>query len=149
MKIILLEDIPNKGKKYDIIKINSGYGNFLIKEKKAFLAIKNNIQKIQTEQMLQEEENKKNNLLMQQLKKDIDNKQIDIMSNFGPTGKMYGKITSQQIIDEFHIKHNILINKKKVIVDKKINSLGTYKAKVILTKDIIASFFINIKDAAK
>ncbi|WP_323847579.1 MAG: 50S ribosomal protein L9 [Phytoplasma sp.] len=149
MKIILLEDIKNKGKKREIIKVNSGYGNFLIKEKKAILAIEKNIAKIKKEQTLEEEEIKKHNLLMYQLKQNIDNKQIDIITTFGPTGKMYGKITSQQIIDEFYIKYNILINKKKLVLEKEINSLGQYKINVILTKDIIASFFINIKDVAK
>ncbi|MDC9031789.1 50S ribosomal protein L9 [Columbia Basin potato purple top phytoplasma] len=149
MKIILLEDVKNRGKKNDIIEIKYGYGNFLIKEKKALLATEQNIKQIKKEQILQEEAHKKHNLLMQQVKKDIDDKQIDIIVNIGPQGKMYGKITLQQIVDEFHNKYNILINKKKLVLESEINSLGKYKANVFLTKDIIASFIINIKDLDK
>ncbi|MGI3136063.1 MAG: 50S ribosomal protein L9 [Candidatus Phytoplasma vitis] len=149
MKIILLEDIKNKGKKNDIIQINSGYGNFLIKEQKAILADDKNIKKIKQEKILKEEQNKKYKLLMQQVKKDIDDKKIDIMVKIGPQGKMYGKITLNQIIEEFNKKYSILINKKQISLESEINSLGKYKANVFLTPEIVASFIINIQDIEK
>jgi ribosomal protein L9 len=149
MKIILLEDIKNKGKKNDIIQINSGYGNFLIKEQKAILADDKNIKKIKQEKILEEEQNKKYKLLMQQVKKDIDDKKIDIIVKIGPQGKMYGKITLNQIIEEFNKKYSILINKKQIFLESEINSLGKYKANVFLTPDIVASFIINIQDIEK
>ncbi|MEZ0180120.1 50S ribosomal protein L9 ['Camptotheca acuminata' phytoplasma] len=149
MKIILLEDVKNKGNKNDIIKINSGYGNFLIKENKAMLATEQNIQQIKKQIKLEEENIIKHNLLMQKLKKDIDNKQIDIIATVGPKGKIYGKITLKQIQEEFFNKHKIVINKKKLFLESEINSLGKYKVNVMLTKDITASFFLNIKNVEK
>ncbi|MDV3196121.1 MAG: 50S ribosomal protein L9 [Candidatus Phytoplasma stylosanthis] len=145
MKIILLEDIKNKGNKNEIIKINSGYGNFLIREKKALLATEENIQKIKKEELLKENEKKKHDLLMQKLKKDIDNKQIDIIVQIGPQGKIYGKITLKQIVDVFNDKYSIILNKKKIFLENEINSLGKYKVNVLLTKNIHAYFFINVK----
>ncbi|QTX02884.1 50S ribosomal protein L9 [Candidatus Phytoplasma luffae] len=149
MKIILLEDIKNKGNKNEIIKINSGYGNFLIKEKKALLATDDNIKEIKQKIKSEEEKVKKHNLLMQQLKNDIDNKQIDIMTTIGPKGKIYGKITLKQIMDTFYDKHNIMIDKKKLFLESEINSLGKYKVNVFLTKEINAYFFVNVKSLEK
>ncbi|MDV3166832.1 MAG: 50S ribosomal protein L9 [Vigna little leaf phytoplasma] len=145
MKIILLEDIPNKGKKNDIIEINLGYGNFLIKERKALLANASNIKKIEKEKKIKEEQDLKHMLLMKQLKKDIDDKQITLTTPIGPQGRIYGKITLKQIINAFYKEHNIFLNKKKLVLDSEINSLGKYKANVVLTKDIVASFIINVE----
>ncbi|MFR0367911.1 50S ribosomal protein L9 [Candidatus Phytoplasma palmae] len=145
MKVILLEDLKNKSKKNEIIEVNSGYGNFLIKEKKAILANEKNIQNLEKEKKIQEEQSIKHNILMQQIKNDIDNKQIDIFVNVGPQGKIYGKITSKNIVDEFYKQHNIAINKKKIFLENEINSLGQFKVNVHLTSDICASFFINVK----
>ncbi|PQP79363.1 50S ribosomal protein L9, partial [Candidatus Phytoplasma phoenicium] len=88
---------------------------------------------------------------MQQLKKDIDNKQITLTVEIGPQGKIYGKITLKQIIDDFYQEHNIFINKnkKKIALESEINFLGQYKVNVILTKDIIAYFFVNVKAIEK
>ncbi|WP_374695477.1 hypothetical protein ACEW7V_00090 [Areca yellow leaf disease phytoplasma] len=48
----MLTDIPHKGKKHEIIKVNNGYGNFLIQNKKALLADKTNLAAIKQSQML-------------------------------------------------------------------------------------------------
>ncbi|WP_050337240.1 50S ribosomal protein L9, partial [Candidatus Phytoplasma phoenicium] len=151
MEIILLEDIKDKGKKHDIIEVKLGYGNFLIKKKKAILANTSNMKKIEQEKKTQEEQNLKHNLLMQQLKKDIDNKQITLTVEIGPQGKIYGKVTLKQIIDAFYQEHNIFINKnkKKIVLESEINFLGQYKVNVILTKDIVASFIVNVKTIEK
>lgn len=146
MKVILLEDIKNKGKKDDIIDVSLGYGNFLIKEKKAILANKQNLQNLEKEKKIKQEYNIQNILIMKQLKKDIDGKQIEIFTTIGPQGKIYGKITLNQILEAFHKEHNILLSKKKIFLDDEINSIGKYKANVILSEQIHASFIINIKN---
>ncbi|KOR75370.1 exopolyphosphatase-related protein [Candidatus Phytoplasma pruni] len=146
MKVILLEDIKNKGNKNDIIEITLGYGNFLIKEKKALLANDKNIKKIEKDKQLKEQQDLEHTALMNKLKKDIDNKQINLKITVGPKGKIYRKITMKQIVDEFFKEFNILINKKKIVLDSEINSLGVYKASVVLKKDITASFIINVTE---
>ncbi|RAM57992.1 bifunctional signaling protein/50S ribosomal protein L9 [Candidatus Phytoplasma oryzae] len=146
MKVILLQDIKNKGHKNDIIEVNNGYGNFLIREKKAIYANKENIKNLQEKQKKQEEERKKHIVLLRQLKKDIDNKEIDIKVKVGPQGKIYGKITLNQIVEVFYEKYNIFINSKKISLDNEIDSLslGQYKVNVFLDKDITAFFIMNI-----
>ncbi|KAB8122082.1 MAG: 50S ribosomal protein L9 [Candidatus Phytoplasma cynodontis] len=145
MKIILLENIKNKGNKNDVIEVNPGYGNFLIKDKKAILANKENLKKLQEQKEKQAEEHIKHISLLKQMKKDIDNKEIDIKVKIGPKGKIYGRITLNQIAEMFYNQYNILINSKKISLDSgEINSIGKYKVNVVLDKEIISFFYINV-----
>ncbi|WP_334330821.1 50S ribosomal protein L9 [Candidatus Phytoplasma prunorum] len=147
MKIIVLEDIQNKGlKKGDIIKVKPIYGNFLIKSKKYLLANDENIEKIKKEKNDEIEKKRNHEFLMSKLKSEIDNKKINIEVKLGPNGKIYGKVTSKQIVEEFHKIYNIFIDKKKICLDGEINSLGIYKIEVILTNEIKAYFLVNVVD---
>ncbi|WP_153369004.1 50S ribosomal protein L9 [Candidatus Phytoplasma sacchari] len=146
MKIILLEDIKNKGKKNDIVEVNMGYGNFLIKEGKAIIANNLTIKELQDRKKKEDEEKTKHILLLNKMKKDIDNKEIEIKVKVGPQGKFYGKITLNQITEIFYKKYKILIDNKKISLDRgEIHSVNEkYKVNVILDKDIIAFFYINV-----
>ncbi|MFP7699529.1 MAG: 50S ribosomal protein L9 [Candidatus Phytoplasma pyri] len=149
MKIILLEDVKNKGLKGEIIEVTPIYGNFLIKSKKALLANNENIEKIKKEQNDEIEKKRNHEILMSKLKSEIDNKKININVKLGPNGKIYGKVTSKRIIEEFHKIYNILIDRKKICLDSEINSLGIYKIEVILTNEIKAYFLVNVIDDKK
>ncbi|RMI88929.1 50S ribosomal protein L9 [Candidatus Phytoplasma solani] len=144
MEIILLTDIPNKGKKHDIIKVNNGYGNFLIQSHKALLADKKNLSQIKQNQILEQEKQHNYELLMHKLKTEIDNKNISLDIQLGPKGKIYGKITLKQIADEFKKVHHITIDRKKITLENEITSIGIYPVDVVLTEKIKATFFLNV-----
>ncbi|MDO8059104.1 50S ribosomal protein L9 ['Crotalaria aegyptiaca' phytoplasma] len=145
MKIILLEDLDDKGKKEEIIQVNAGFGNYLIRTKKALLANPQNIEKLKQNKKIQEEKEQQKILLMTKLKEEIEDKTITIQIQIGPNGEMHGKITPKHIIDELYKSHNILLDKPKIILDNEINSLGIYKANIILKDNIIANLTINVK----
>lgn len=144
MKVILLEDLKGKGKKNDIIDVAIGYGNFLLSNKKAILANDENIKKL--------EEEKEKELLaiqatiqtMKKLKEEIDGKNINIGIRVGSDGKLFGSVTSKMIIEEFENQTGITLDKRKLNLDTEINSLGIYKVKVNLYKDINAEFLVHV-----
>ncbi|MDV3158065.1 MAG: 50S ribosomal protein L9, partial [Pigeon pea little leaf phytoplasma] len=145
MKIILLEDLDDKGKKEEIIQVNAGFGNFLIRTKKALLANAQNIKQLEQNKKIQEEKEQQKILLMTKLKEEIEDKQITFQIKIGPNGEMHGKITTKNIIDELYKSYNILLDKPKIILDNEINALGIYKANIILKDNIIATLTINVK----
>ncbi|MBP5835994.1 50S ribosomal protein L9 [Candidatus Phytoplasma meliae] len=149
MEIILLADIPNKGKKHDIIKVNNGYGNFLIQHQKALLADKNNLLQIEQNQLLEKQQQQQHEILMHKLKQEIDDKKITLYIQLGPKGKIYGKITLKQIADQFHKIYNIYIDRKKIILENEIVSTGIYSVDVVLTDKIKATFFLNVIERKK
>ena len=64
----------------------------------------------------------------------------------GREGKMFGSVTTQQIVDSFEKQNHILLDKKKIQVNGEINSVGTYTASVALYKNITATFLLRSEE---
>ncbi len=144
MKVILLKDVKGKGKKDDIIEVNNGYGNFLINNKDAIILNDQNLKKLE-ENKRQEEidrENRRNLLL--QLKSEIENKTVTIYIKQGTDGKLFGHVTSKQVVDEFEAQNGIHLDKRKLELPADINAIGIYQGVINLDKDIQATFQINV-----
>ncbi|MDO8052725.1 50S ribosomal protein L9, partial ['Vigna radiata' phytoplasma] len=129
----------------EIIQVNPGFGNYLIRTKKALLANPQNIKYLEQNKKIKEEKEQQKIILMTKLKEEIEDKQITFQIKIGPNGEMHGKITPKNIIDELYKSHNILLDKPKIILDNEINALGIYKANIILKDNIIAALTINVK----
>jgi ribosomal protein L9 len=144
MKVILLKDVKGKGKKNDVIEVASGYGNYLLTSKQAIEASQANIQaleetrEVQKKQAIQELEEAK------KLKIEIEAHPIRLYVKIGETGKLFGAISSKQIADEFKKTHNIDLDKRKIILDSNIHSLGVYHILVKLHKDVTATIDLQV-----
>ncbi|MDO9628401.1 MAG: 50S ribosomal protein L9 [Acholeplasmataceae bacterium] len=144
VKVILLEDVKGKGKKDDVIEVASGFGQFLVTQKKAMLASDENLNalnKAKEEAFLSQQRHID---LMKKLKSEIDNKKVTLGIQIGQDGKLFGSVTTKQIVEAFEEAHHILIDKKKVELSSDINSVGIYTATVSLHKDIKALFEVHI-----
>lgn len=144
MKIILTKDVKGKGKTSDIIDIPAGYGNFLIRNGQAIEATADNIKHLEYEKTLEKQEQEKHLKDMQELKKRIESSPITIGVKVGKAGKLFGSVSTKQIADEFTSKYNIDIDKRKIISDKEIDALGTYKIPIQLHKEVMATITLYV-----
>ena len=114
MKVILLQDIKNVGKKDEIINANDGYArNFLFPKKLALEATKDNLLKLQAKKDSQAH---KKSLEIEEFKKQaekINNITLDLKVKAGENGKIFGGITAKEISQELKSKQNMDIDKKK------------------------------------
>ena len=97
MKVILLETIKDKGKKDQIIEVASGYGNFLIKQKKALMANDENLTILDKKLALQKELHEKNVAEALKLKKQLERSELIFLAKVSPRGTITKKITSRDI----------------------------------------------------
>ena len=144
MKVILLEDVKGRGTKNQVIDVAVGYGNYLISNKKGVLATDENLAKLKEElhqAQVQAEEQKK---MMQKIKEDIEEKCVNIYIKIGADGKLFGHVTTKQIVEEFEAQTGIRLDKRKVSLPVEINALGVYMAVVDLHKDVKANLEINV-----
>lgn len=144
MKIILTKDVKGKGKAGDIIDIPSGHANFLIRGKQAILATADNVKHLEVEKDKERIEAEKLLEDMNELKAEIEAKPITIAVNVGKEGKLFGTVSSKQIVEEYKLEHNITFDKRKMLFEKDIDAVGTYKIAIQLHKEVKAMMTVNV-----
>lgn len=145
MRVIFIKDLKGQGKKGDIKNVKDGYGmNFLIKNGYAVAATDGNLKHQQT---IAEKNKQAHQELIKKCeeKKQIIEKQNLIFNvKVGKMDKVFGNISSKQILTELKSK-NIEIDKKNIIIDNDISSLGTHNVKIELCKEVIATLKVTLK----
>tara|TARA_Y100000310_G_scaffold232962_1_gene235800 strand:- start:246 stop:704 length:459 start_codon:yes stop_codon:yes gene_type:complete len=145
MEIVLLENIKNLGKIGDIVKIKRGYGrNFLIKYGKALKASKANIDLVNKKKI---ELNEKNITLKKNAKKifDIINKKnYKFSKRTKDNNELYGSIKPRELSKTIESLDNIEIKPSQFDLDKEINKIGSYEAKINLHAEIQAKIHIEV-----
>ena len=146
MKIILLEDIKNVGKKDEIINANDGYArNYLFPKKLGVEATKENLVKLEAKKKA--EKNKKD-LEIEEAKKvasEIEKITLELSVKVGENGKAFGGITSKEVAEELEKQHKIKIDKKKINLKETIKSLGMFTVEIKLGDGVIGNLKLNIK----
>ena len=145
MKVILLQDIKNVGKKDQIIEANDGYArNFLFPKKLAIEANKDNISKLQAKQ--KSEANKKQAEIdaNKELAKKLGKMELTIKAKSGENGKIFGGITSKEVSEELKKQYKIEIDKKKISIKDAIKTLGRYTADIKFGDGVNAELTLNI-----
>ncbi|MGM9942592.1 MAG: 50S ribosomal protein L9 [Erysipelotrichaceae bacterium] len=145
MKVILLKDVKNVGKKDEIVEVSDGYGrNYLLRNKLAVLASEKAMeilsdQKKQQQQFLEE---KKQEAIA--LKEKIENIVLTFQIKSGKDGKLFGSVSTVKICELMQKQYNIALDKRKFIDKENITSLGTYDLKIELFKDVIATVKVKV-----
>ena len=144
MKVILIKDLKGKGKKGDVIEVATGYGNYLLTSKYAVKANSANMEALEKELKEQKEkENKAYNKAVK-LKEKIEKSPIKLYVKIGESGKLFGSVNTKLIADELKKQYDINIDKRKVQLDNKINTLGNYDIDVKLHKDVKATIDVQV-----
>lgn len=147
MKIILLEDVKNVGKKGEIVEVADGYGrNFLVRNKLAVEATAQSkliLEKQKQQKIEQEKEDIKN---AEALKLKLAEITLVFPVKTGDNGKVFGSVSSKQIAEDLIKKHKITIDKRKILDEGPFNTLGFYNIKIELHKQVIATIKIQLKE---
>lgn len=133
MKVILLEDVKNVGKKGQIINAKDGYAiNFLFPKNLAIEATDVNLKNLENAKKRKEDKEKKIFEEAKVLEEQLMQKTIVIKTKTGENGKLFGSITTKEIADILEKEHGISIDKKKYDLEEPIKSLGEYYVKIKL-----------------
>ena len=144
MKIVLLERINKLGQMGDIVNVRSGYArNFLLPQKKALRATKENINYFKEQKSILEAKNLENKKEAEGAKTKLDGKSFILIRSASDTGALYGSVSSKDI-NEIVSSDGIEISKNQINLEKPIKELGIYKISVRLHSEISSEIFINV-----
>jgi large subunit ribosomal protein L9 len=147
MKLILKEDVSNLGKAGDAVEVARGYGrNFLIPQGKAIEATALHLRQV--------EEHKR--LILKKKAKDLDQAQqraeqmaaltLTIARKVAEGDKIFGSVTTKDIAEELQ-KADLPVDRKKILLDEPIRSLGTYEVPLKMHSEITTSLKIQVVEA--
>lgn len=131
MKVILLQDIKNIGKKMDIKEVPDGYArNYLLPKKLAKVATDDTIKNIETQKRVAKEEKELLKNELETLIKKINGIELNFYPKIGKKQEVYTSITKKDIVDELRKKLPIEIQNKihiEITPDKPIKILGEHE----------------------
>ena len=145
MKVILLENLRRIGSIGEIIEVKRGFArNYLISNKKALYASKENIiqvEKIKAELGKKDYEKKKE---AQSISEKIDGKVYDIKKLSTENKELYGSVKPTEISKLIHENEKLDIKPSMIQPITEIKSLGKFKVKIILHSEIDSEITINV-----
>ena len=145
MKVILLENISKIGSIGEIIDVKRGFArNFLISNKKALYASKENIkevEKIKTELNKKDQEKKKN---AKQIYESLKNKIYEVKKLTTENNDLYGSIKPTEISKIINQSDKIDIKPSLIQPLNEIKSLGTFKVRINLHSEVQAEIKIKV-----
>ena len=149
MKVILLENIKKIGSIGDVIDVKRGYArNFLIANKKALYASKDNVkevEKIKNELSKKDNEKKKE---ASQLAELISGKEYLIKKLSTENKELYGSVKPTEISKLIREHNKIDIKPSMIQPVEEIKTLGKFKVKISLHSEVDAEITINVSSAA-
>tara|TARA_Y100000590_G_C15628938_1_gene980419 strand:- start:781 stop:1227 length:447 start_codon:yes stop_codon:yes gene_type:complete len=144
MKVILLKSHENMGNVGDVVNVKNGYArNFLIPNKIASPATEKNIKDLNLFIKAQEIKEAKDRTNMELLLKQLNKLTIKLSLQAGEEDKLFGSVTSQMIVDEL-LKEGYTIDKKEILLEEPIKSLGNHFVEINLGFELKAKLKIKI-----
>ena len=146
MKVILLENLKKIGSIGEIIDVKRGFArNFLIANKKALYASKENIsqvQKIKTELAKKDEEKKQS---AKKLSEKINKKEFKVKKLSTENNELYGSVKPTEIAKIIYENINIEIKPSMIQPVQEIKSLGKFKVKIFLHSQVDAEITVIVE----
>ena len=138
MKIILVEDVPSLGKMGDMVKVSGGYGrNFLIPQGKAIQATTQNMKILEHQTKQLKEKVDKIKKEAEKLSKKIEAVSCTVTKPAGEEEKLFGSVTSMDIAESLRLE-GIDIERKKILLDEPIKTLGIFTIPIKLHHEVTA-----------
>lgn len=149
MEVILLERIEKIGKLGDVVKVKNGYArNYLLPQKKALRANKENIKIYEKQKKVYEEKNADLLKEAQSKAKTVDNLSISLIKQASDSGQLYGSVAAREISDTIKsLGHDI--QTKQIQLKKAIKEIGTHKVKIIIHPEVITSVTVKVARSDK
>ena len=145
MKVILLENLAKIGSIGEVIDVKRGFArNYLISNKKALYASKENIkevEKIKSELSKKDQEKKKN---AKQIYESLNNKTYEVKRLTTENKDLYGSIKPTEISKIINLSEKIDVKPSLIQPLNEIKSLGTFKVKINLHSEVQAEIKIKV-----
>ena len=145
MKVILIEDVKGKGKKDQVLEVSDGYArNYLFKNKLAIEADTKALNELKSREASKQHKHDVEKAEALETAKQLESVALVLRRKAGQDNKLYGAITTKEIVEHLKQEYGIEVDKKKLSMDMPIKTFGTYKIKAKLFTDVSATILVQV-----
>ena len=140
MKVILKEEVPNLGDSGDIVNVKPGYGrNYLVPSGLADFATPRNIKEMEHKLKVIKKQIDAAKAEVVEVKKRLEESSVAITKQSGANDRLFGSVTAADVAKAL-ASENITVDKRRIIIDEPIKTLGVFTVKAKLFGGEIAEF---------
>ena len=147
MKVILLQDVRGKGKKGQLLEVSDGYArNYMLPRKLAAEATPDAVNTMRMNDKAQQEKRQREREEAFALSNRLKDMTIVVKAKGGGAGRLFGSVTTQEISDTLKSGYGIELDKRRIVLDEQIKTVGEYTVKCKLVYEITADLKLRIEE---
>ena len=148
MDVILLERVEKLGQMGQVVKVKPGYArNYLLPQKKAMRATKDNLALFETQKARLEAQNLERRKDAEQVATKVEGLAVVITRQAGETGILYGSVNARDIAEAVTAA-GTSVARSQVAIDTPIKTLGLFKVRLVLHPEVSVAITVNVARSA-
>jgi large subunit ribosomal protein L9 len=146
MKVILLKDLPGRGKAGEIKEVSKGYArNFLLPRALALLATPALIKQVESRLEREKLEEVIDRDKLAELARQIEGTEVRFEARMGTGERLFGSITAADVAEKLSQVIGSVIDKKKIDMEKSLRKTGSHQVEVRLASDLSPQITVIIE----
>lgn len=144
MQVILMQRIEKLGQMGDVVSVKPGFArNYLLPQKKAMRATKENLARFESQRAQLEAENLKRREEAERVAKGLDGMTVTLIRQAGESGQLYGSVTARDISEAVTAK-GVTVARGQIDLGAVIKVLGLDKVRVRLHPEVAVAVTANV-----
>jgi large subunit ribosomal protein L9 len=147
MKVVLLEDVPGKGRAGEIREVSKGYAkNFLLPRGLALIATPDVQKRVELRLEKERLDESVDRERLVELAQQIEGKEIRFKARVGGGERLFGSITAADVAEQLSGVIDSVVDKKRIDIEKPFHQTGSYEIAVKLASDIRPNITVVIEE---
>ena len=147
MKVVLLQDVPGKGRAGEIREVSKGYAkNFLLPRGLALIATPDVTKRVESRLEKERLEESVDRERLVELAQQIEGKEIRFKARIGAGERLFGSVTAADVAEQLSGVIGSIVDKKKIDIEKPFRQTGSYETAVKLASDIRPKITVVIEE---
>jgi large subunit ribosomal protein L9 len=149
IELILLERVEKLGQMGQMVKVKPGFArNYLLPQKKALRATKENLAYFETQRAQLEANNLQRKFEATEIGGKIEGLSVVIVRQAGESGQLYGSVSARDIAEAV-TEAGFTVEKRQVVLDRPIKTLGLHLVRVALHPEVSVTVTANVAQSAE
>ncbi len=145
MKVVLLMDVKGHGKKGDVVEASDGYArNFLLPKKMAEIATADVLNNIKGKNEAAAYHKQQEIERAKEIANSLEGAKVVLAGKAGDNGKLFGKITNQNVADAIKYQLHHVIDKRKIVLPDGIKTIGETTVEIKVYPEISAKITVLV-----